>query len=378
VSGIFYAERGCHRNRDQQAIHSPRERNNPADRQGGAMQGIHHKVCAAMLALAALLLTACGGDGGGSSSSSGSGAAMPPGGVHLQVVSFGDSLSDVGTFAPIARAVGGGRFTTNPGQVWTQNVAQHYGDTLTAAFTIGITHALTVQGGLGYAEGGATVATPANLYDFLTDVIGNVEMPVNQQVASYLATHGSFNANQLVLVWAGSNDVLRAGALPAAAPTVQTAATTLAQVIAQIVQNGALHVVVVNVPNVGLSPEGITSPDGGANLTQLSQLFNDGLNTALQTNGLQGKVIQVDSYTWVNQIVASFQANGFVVSNTSVACDPAKTPHATALLCSPATYVTANADQTYMFADNLHPTTRMHVLFAQFVEQQIAKSGLGH
>jgi phospholipase/lecithinase/hemolysin len=31
-----------------------------------------------------------------------------------------------------------------------------------------------------------------------------------------------------------------------------------------------------------------------------------------------------------------------------------------------------------MFADDLHPTTRMHALFAQYVEQQIAASGLGH
>jgi phospholipase/lecithinase/hemolysin len=203
-------------------------------------------------------------------------------------------------------------------------------------------------------------------------VIGNVEMPVNQQVSSYLAAHGSFNSSQLVLVWAGANDVLRAGSLPGAAPTVQTAATTLAQIVGQIVQNGATHIVVVNVPNIGLSPKGLTSADGGANLTQLSQLFNDNLNAALQSNGLQGKVIQIDSYSWVNRIVANFQANGFTVSNTGQACDPAKTPHDTALLCSPATYTAPNADQTYMFADDLHPTTRMHALFAQFVEQQVA------
>jgi len=337
------------------------------------MKRSNDKVRAAILAVVISLLTACGGGGGGSS-----GTTSPSGGIHLQIVSFGDSLSDVGTFAPIASAVGGGRFTTNPGQVWTQDVAQFYGDTLTAAFTISVTHQLSAQGGLGYAEGGATVATPANLYDFLTDVIGNAEMPVNQQVSSYLTTHGSFNANQLVLVFAGSNDVLRAGALPAAAPIVQTAATTLAQIVAQIVQNGAVHVVVVNVPNIGASPKGIASPDGGANLTQLSQMFNDSLNAALQADGLQGKVIQIDSYTWENGIIANFQANGFAVSNTGVACDPAKTPKDTALLCSPATYVTANADQTYMFADDLHPTTRLHALFAQFVEQQIASSGLGH
>jgi phospholipase/lecithinase/hemolysin len=339
------------------------------------MQGINDKARAAIFAVAISLLTACGGHGGDSNSG---GAATPAGGVNLQIVSFGDSLSDVGTYAPLASAVGGGRFTTNPGQVWTQNVAQYYGDTLKAAYTIDITHKLTAQGGLGYAEGGATVATPANQSNFLTDVIGNIEMPVNQQVSSYLAAHGRFNANQLVLVWAGANDVLRAGQLPAAAPTVQTAANTLAQIVGQIVQNGGVHVVVVNLPNVGLSPDGLASSDGGANLTQLSQLFNDSLNTALQTGGLQTKVVQIDAYTWLNGIISNFQANGFTVSNTAQACDPKKTPDNTSLLCSPPTYVSANADQTYMFADDLHPTTHLHTLFAQFVEQQLAKSGLGH
>jgi len=337
------------------------------------MPGSNDRVRAAILAVVVSLLSSCGGGGSGSS-----GAPSPPGGIDLQVVSFGDSLSDVGTYAPLASAVGGGRFTTNPGQVWTQDVAQYYGDVLTAAFTIDITHELKAQGGLGYAQGGATVATPANLYDFLTDVIGNIEMPVNQQVSSYLAAHGSFNSGQLVLVWAGANDVLRAGSLPAAAPIVQTAASTLAQVVGQIVQGGATHVVVVNVPNIGLTPKGITSADGGANLTQLSQLFNNDLNAALQADGLQGKVIQIDAYTWADQIIANFQANGFVVSNTATACDPSKTPDDTSLLCSPATYATANADQTYIFADDIHPTTRLHSLFAQFVEQQVAASGLGH
>jgi phospholipase/lecithinase/hemolysin len=340
------------------------------------MPRLSAKVRFAISATFIAVLAACGGGGGGSGSSSSSGSA--PGGVKLQIVSFGDSLSDVGTFAPIAGAVGGGRFTTNPGQVWSQNVAQYYGDTLTAAYTISIDHKLSAQGGFGYAEGGATVATPANLNDFLVDVIGNVEMPVNQQVSSYLSAHGNFNSGQLVLFWAGANDVLRAGQLPAAAPTIQTAASTLAQLVGQIVANGATHVVVVNVPNIGLAPKGLAAADGGANLTQLSQLFNSDLNAALQAAGLQSKVIQVDAYTWVNNVIANYQANGFAVSNTAQACDPSKTPDDTALLCSKATYVTSNADQTYMFADDLHPTTRLHALFAQYVEQQIAASGLGH
>lgn len=142
--------------------------------------------------------------------------------------------------------------------------------------------------------------------------------------------------------------------------------------------NIARHVVVANLPNIGLSPKGLASSDGGANLPQLSQLFNSTLNSALQSDELQGNVIEIDAYTWTNQIIANFQANGFTVSNTGQACSPTKTPDDTSLLCSPATYVSANADQTYMFADDLHPTTHLHTLFAQFVEQQIAHSGLGH
>ncbi|SDD91764.1 SGNH/GDSL hydrolase family protein [Paraburkholderia lycopersici] len=340
------------------------------------MATIDYRVRLAISAGLIALLAACGGGGGGNGS--GSSMSGPPGGVKLQIVSFGDSLSDVGTYAPVASAVGGGRFTTNPGQVWAQKVAQYYGDTLNAAFTIGFDHKLTAQGGLGYAEGGSTVATPANQYDFLSDVIGNIEMPVNQQVSSYISAHGGFNSGQLVLVWAGANDVLRAGNPPSADTTVQTAASTLAQIVGQIVQSGATHVVVVNVPNVGLSPKGVTSADGGANLTQLSQLFNNTLNGALQANGLQGKVIEVDAYGWVTQLIANFKANGFAVSNTAQACDASKTPDDTSLLCSPATYVAPDADQTYMFADDLHPTTHTHALFAQYVEQQIAASGVGH
>src|ERR1700733_11876775 len=134
------------------------------------MRALNSTERAAIFSAAFALLAACGGGSGGGSWSSGSpGTAAPAGGINLQVVSFGDSLSDVGTYSPIASAVGGGRFTTNPGQVWTQDVAQYYGDTLTAAFTINIAHELSPQGGLGYAEGGATVATPANQNDFLTD-----------------------------------------------------------------------------------------------------------------------------------------------------------------------------------------------------------------
>jgi phospholipase/lecithinase/hemolysin len=263
------------------------------------------------------LLAACGGGGGGGGNSGGNSGGDTPPVVKYQVVSFGDSLSDVGTYGPIASAVSGGMFTTNPGPIWMQNVAQYYGGTaIIPAYTIGFTQKLSPNGGLGYAEGGATVATPADQSAFLYALLGDVEMPVDQQVASYLKTYGSFNSGQLVFVWVGANDVLRAGTPPAALSTVETAATTLGQIVAQIVQAGATHVVVINLPNIGLTPKGLAQSDGGAAFNQLSVQFNTSLNAALQANGVANQVVMVDTYSWLNQMIANYQANGFTVSNT--------------------------------------------------------------
>ncbi|MDB5788064.1 SGNH/GDSL hydrolase family protein [Caballeronia mineralivorans] len=365
------------------------------------------------------LLAACGGGGGDNNNT-------PAGGVKLQVVSFGDSLSDVGTYAPVATAnFGGGRFTTNPGQVWTQNVAQYYGDTLTAAETGGFGVPLAPGSGLGYAQGGARVtlqpgvghATPGTAN---ADFSQATTIPINDQVTSYISAHGSFNANQLVLINGGANDIFynltveqttaaaiqaqfAAGTITstqaqAAGAAAQTAATTaisqaaidLATVIGRVVQAGATHVVVSTIPDIGGSPQGLASADKGVTFSQVTQLFNGTLQGALQQAGLLSKVIYVDAYSWIDGIQANYQANGFTVSNTGTACnlasmiaaatkfgEPNPTAFGTSLFCAPQTYTVAGADQTYMYADTVHPTTHLHALFSTFVEQQIAKSGLG-
>ena len=88
---------------------------------------------------ATLLLAACGGsDPDVPGSGSPSGAPTTPG-SFTAIVSFGDSLSDIGTYAPATSLAGdgsapyfGGRFTTNDtttgaptatplGKVWVEN-----------------------------------------------------------------------------------------------------------------------------------------------------------------------------------------------------------------------------------------------------------------
>ena len=120
---------------------------------------------------------------------------------------------------------------------------------------------------------------------------------------------------------------------------------------------------------------GVGSADHGAKLTLLTQTFNAALTSALQASGIQNQVISVDQYTFINNTLAALQANGFTVGNTGVACNLqllSRQILISSLFCSPSTYTVSNADQTYMFADEDHPTTHLHALFASFVEQAVS------
>ena len=380
-------------------------------------------------AAACALIAACGG-GGGSNSTTSTASATPPGGVTMQIVSFGTSLSDAGTYSPVvAQQFGGGRFTTNPGQVWTQNVANYYGGTLTPAVVGGFGKALAPAGGLDYAQGGAEV-TNAQGIGWAPNNLAATTTPIATQVANYLSANGSFNANQIVLVEGGANDILAnlntllvavqtdigGGMTPQNAiakevgATLGPAAQALVTQVATIVAKGAKHVVFVNVPDIGQTPLGVqAAAQNGAAAQQLISgivsAFNQGVALGLQAANLPaGTVISIDAFTWLDQLIATSQANGFTVSNTNTACNltqmqtsattyaqqnpsvllPGQTAAqfgaalASSLFCSPQTLTAPNADQTYIFADLVHPTTRTHVLFAQYVESQIAKAGIGH
>ena len=118
---------------------------------------------------------------------------------------FGDSLSDAGFFRPgliagglpAATAATLGRYTTNPGPVWSEIIAQYYG---------GNANPSNVAGGGIFAQAGARVAAasfPAP----------PVQRPVTTQISEHLSANGgSANPNGLYAIWAGANDLLQAGA----------------------------------------------------------------------------------------------------------------------------------------------------------------------
>lgn len=365
---------------------------------------------AAIAATALALLTACGGGGDVSRPAT----SAPPGGVSLQVVSFGDSLSDVGTYAWFAKNnFGGSKFTTNPGPVWTENVATYYGGALTPARNGGFAlPGETDAGGLGFAEGGARVTLQPGLGSPALSA-----MPITTQVANYLAEYKTFDSNQLVLInggpsdlWAAINTYItngdNASFINQAVVAAENAANALAATVGTVVQNGATQVVLVNAPDMGTTPGGLAVGGGCCSsfLTQLSTLFNSALTQALTRAGLSNKVIYVDAYTYFDNLLtgANAASAGFAVTNAGTACNLAQmqaaatafgqanpsalngtTPAqfgasiAASLFCSPPMYTAANTDQTYMFADGFNPTTKLHALFAQYVEQQIAAAHIG-
>ncbi|HEV3105524.1 MAG TPA: acylhydrolase, partial [Trinickia sp.] len=169
----------------------------------------------AIASAAFALLAACGGGDNNSPPAS----ATPTGGVALQAVSFGDSLSDVGTYAWYALPnFGGGEFTTNPGAIWVQDVAAYYGGAIAPAYSGGFTMTTpTTQGGFGYAQGGARVALQPGVGAPTLSTV-----PIATQMQNYLAAHASFNTNQLVLIQGGANDVLTAAQIIAANSTNPT------------------------------------------------------------------------------------------------------------------------------------------------------------
>jgi phospholipase/lecithinase/hemolysin len=337
------------------------------------------------------------------------------GAARLQVVAFGDSLLDAGTYSPFAEPTfGGGRFTTNPGLNFTQDVAHHYGDSLTPAFLGGFGIPLFPAGGLDYAQGGSRVTmqpgighAPVGVPDFAEATT----IPIRDQVNAYLSAHGGFTSGQLVLINGGANDVIfrltaaqvagfTAVALQTAEAEIGQSAIDLASIVATLIENGATHVAVMNLPDIGNTPLGVSSTIPGFSqlLTTISQDFNTTLAAALKQQISVGKVILIDAFSFIDGVIASPQTYGFSVANSGplntpyngMACNleaqvkraqqlglPDPAGFAQALFCSPKTYWTYDADRTFMFADMIHPTTHLNALFAQVVEQKIAQKRWG-
>jgi phospholipase/lecithinase/hemolysin len=177
-------------------------------------------------------------------------------------VSFGDSLSDVGSYnVGTVAALKGGKFTINgdntavnptlTGKNWTELVAAQIGVAAPCAAVTGLdgdatkgfsVPAVAHTGCYGYAMGGSRVTNPVGPNNKLTgSALGALTYPVATQIANHLkAVGGKFKGDELVLVMAGGNDALfQLGALSSAATAAGTAAGGVAYLNSLVAQLAA-------------------------------------------------------------------------------------------------------------------------------------------
>ena len=286
-------------------------------------------------------------------------------GLFDNMVVFGDSLSDDGNLSLAEQLPQIVRFTTNPGQTGIEDVADYFGTPLTAS----------LLGGTDFAFGGAGVVNNSPGYPPTIPTLPT-------QLGMYLqATGNHADPNTLYAVWGGANDVFynvylaQLGQLTPdqVQANLQLAAATELGMIKTLGQAGARYVMVFNLPNIGLTPDGLGSgPAGAAQLTGLSLTYNNTLNTGLASTGVN--IIPINTFAVLNQIIADPSRYGFTnvttpaCTGSSFGCLPAGTPGATS------TYQ-PGTENTYLFADGVHPTTAAHAELAQYAESIITAPG---
>ena len=177
----------------------------------------------ALALLTAAVLAACGG-------TSPSGGDQTQKLSFTQQVSFGDSLSDVGTYAVGAiKQAGGGKFTINGdgtaknpelnGKIWVEFLAAELklpapcpaqtglvGDA-SRGFSVPIVQNLNC---FNYAQGGSRVTNPIGPGNpFTGSPLGETTVPLVTQVANHLSRTGNkFSGTELVTLLSGGNDIL--------------------------------------------------------------------------------------------------------------------------------------------------------------------------
>jgi outer membrane lipase/esterase len=281
-----------------------------------------------------------------------------------QFIGFGDSTMDSGWYrnaAPnstnpiynadfaVAVTQGGGKATTNPGLVSSEFLAGAFGLTAIPA---------NQPGGTNYATGDARNAqTNVGVPNSPQGAV-----PTVTQINNYLAANnGVANAAALYLISSGGNDISYAiGNLPSAARTayVIAAANDLVAGIARLATAGARIIVVPNQPQ----------SFGGAALEALRTAYDSALWGGLAAARVN--FIPADINAVFRAVTSNLPAFG-LISGAGPACtQPAGIPSGWATMCSTtstvSTLVSPDAQQTHLFADDIHLSTAGQKIVADY------------
>jgi len=258
-------------------------------------------------------------------------------GDFKNVVVFGDSLSDSGNVFTLDRGTYPpppykGRFSNGP--VWVEYLVKSLG----------------ISGNFcNYAFGGATtgVISSQGAPGFNTQVLTYTNLLT---VAAGFPTAFPQPQESLFIIWIGGNDFLGPLADPAVA--VSNAVLNIWTGMNKLASVGAKTFMVVNLPDLGLTPRMNQNDTLRASGTQLSGFFNNSLETMLEgfeTDHPEIEIVRFDSFNFLHEMVAAPEAGRY--SNVT----DKKFDQDTGTV----------AEGRYLFWDDIHPTTITHKIIAR-------------
>ncbi len=289
---------------------------------------------------------------------------------YNSIVIFGDSLSENGNDAalsyakygipfpsPYGVAIAGptsdytyGRFTDGPDS--TPASVKYQGVWVEQLAAMMPQHPVVLNslaGGQNYAYGGALTTNGSTVVTFDNYAI-TVE-DVGLQISQYLATKPKIDNKTLFIVWAGTNDLIGATS-PA---QITQAALNEASNVQRLLAAGATQILAPNLPALGLVPEvAAGGPVAVAQANAATALFNGTLAASLD----------VLDFVYKTKNTSIFRLDVFTLFNSAVA-DPAA--FGLTNVTTPSQETPVNPD-TYLFWDDLHPTTKGHNLLAMAAE----------
>jgi phospholipase/lecithinase/hemolysin len=284
-------------------------------------------------------------------------ASLAQAGSIDAIEAFGDSLSDVGNIfglagVPAAPYVNG-QFSN--GNVWVQDLALGLGlGPLTPSLAGGTDYAY------GDAQSGVTLfnPNPGSVFD-LTSPGG--------QISQFQAANPSgADPNALYTIWIGANDL---NAIPGIATPAQVEADlgmiteNVDSAIGALAGMGAKNFLVVDVPDLGKTPDAIaTGPAGVAAASAISGAFDSvlvngggplpSLAALAAANGID--IDLLDTYGLLDEITADPAAYG--LTDVTDPCLTGEINFAGGTPCA--------TPNQYLFWDGDHPTAAGHAIIA--------------
>ncbi len=273
---------------------------------------------------------------------------------YSAIAVFGDSLSDNGnlfgtTGQPPAPYVDG-RFSNGP--VWSEAIATELsGGTNNPAL------GGSIEGSINLAFGGARADNDTN---------SNGPIPsVQTQIGVFLASGGTFAADEIAAHWSGANDIFQDLAFGNGTAVGSNTAFDASANISFLIAAGAKNLLVFNLPDIGQTPS-----------FRLTPLAGDATDATVEYNRVLGN--EIDRLAAASPDVTFFEVDVFSIFN-DIIDDPAafgvsNTTEGCILDFNPCAIADADVQNTFLFFDGVHPTQTGHRLIEAAARSALAPS----